>query len=368
MRSTFFDTFDSGMIDDERAALAHRAPDGVVGLEVAEIVDVEPEAAATGRLELRAQIEIGARARLVDHDARAVAVDLVEHAAGDLRVAVLDRVVEIERRGHAAFEGAIDGQLVDLLDVTQTPQKRRFDEAEGVLDAGGLGHHHQDADVRHQEEVERDEAGAGRQIADEVVGVDLAHLVDEAVLGGRARIGGPQRIAFAGDEAEPLDRRLDYAILDARDPLVEEVAERDLGALDADEGVQVGAAEIGVDEDDAFSQLRQVDAEVGGEQRLSDAALAPADGDDAPAAGTFVRRRRVLRPPLLQLVWLGHGTRVSRVGARAKGSERVGGDGDDEPEEREQRQHEARGWNLGHVGAAIASCVPEVGVRNLGQL
>ena len=65
------------------------------------------------------------------------------------------------------------------------------------------------------------------------------------------------------------------------DALVEEVAERHRGPLDADEGVQVGAAEVGVDEDDLLAELRQVDAEVGGEQRLADAALAAADGDDA---------------------------------------------------------------------------------------
>ena len=76
-------------------------------------------------LQLRAEIEIGARARLVDDDARAVAMDLLEHAAGERGIAVLDRVVQIERRRHAAFEGAIDGQLVDLLDVAQTAQKRR---------------------------------------------------------------------------------------------------------------------------------------------------------------------------------------------------------------------------------------------------
>ena len=105
-------------------------------------------------------------------------MDLVEHARGQRRIAVLDRVVEIERRRNAAFEGAVDRQLVEAADVAQTAQKRALDEAEGVLDAGRLGHHHQDADVRDQEEVERDEAGAGRQIADEVVGVDLAHLVD----------------------------------------------------------------------------------------------------------------------------------------------------------------------------------------------
>ena len=151
--------------------------------------------------------------------------------------------------------------------------------------------------MRDEKKIERDEARARRQIADEIVGVDLAHLIDEAVLGGRARIGGPQRIALARDETETLDGGVDHAVLDARDALVEEVAQRHRRALDADEGVQVGAAEIGVDEDDALAELREVDAEVGGEQRLADAAFAAADGDDAAQAlgRLAVRMRRRLR-------------------------------------------------------------------------
>ena len=80
MRSTFLDTFGFGMLDDQRAPLAHRQPDRVVGLEVAEVVDVEAEAPPAGRAQLRAQIEVGARARLVDDQPRAEALDLVEDA------------------------------------------------------------------------------------------------------------------------------------------------------------------------------------------------------------------------------------------------------------------------------------------------
>ena len=134
-------------------------------------------------------------------------------------------------------------------------------------------------------------------------------LIRRFLVAGRG-IGRPQRIAFARDQAEPVDRGLDDAVLDARHALVEEVAERHLGPLDADEGVQVGAAEIGVDEHHALAELRQVDAEVGGEQRLADAALAAADGDDATSAGGAIVRRGMA--PLLDLVRFDHGRRVSQ--------------------------------------------------------
>src|SRR5262249_41508717 len=50
---------------------------------------------------------------------------------------------------------------------------------------------------------------------------------------------------------------------------------------DADEAVEVGAAEIGVEEDDALAERREEDGDVGGDERLAGAALAATDGDDA---------------------------------------------------------------------------------------
>jgi hypothetical protein len=46
--------------------------------------------------------------------------------------------------------------------------------------------------------------------------------------------------------------------------------------------VQVRAAEIGVEQDDALAERRQEDAEVRRKQRLPRAALAAADRDDPP--------------------------------------------------------------------------------------
>jgi hypothetical protein len=209
-------------------------------------------------------------------------VNLFQHARAERRILGLRGFVEIERRGNAAFDGAVaPRERVEAADVAQAAQKRALHETEGVLDGGGLGYDDQETDVRDQEEVEGDEARSRRQIANEEIDVELAHLGEQAVLGGRLGIGGPQRIAFAGDEAEAAHGGLDDAVLDARNALVEEVAQRDLGPLDADEGVQVGAAQIGVDQDDALAELRQVYGEVGGEQRLADAALAAANGQDA---------------------------------------------------------------------------------------
>jgi hypothetical protein len=51
------------MLDHQRAPLAHRQPDGVVGLQVAKIVDAQAQAAAAGGAELRTELEI-ARVRV----------------------------------------------------------------------------------------------------------------------------------------------------------------------------------------------------------------------------------------------------------------------------------------------------------------
>ncbi|MGZ3405397.1 MAG: hypothetical protein ACXVAN_03070, partial [Polyangia bacterium] len=74
-------------------------------------------------------------------------------------------------------------------------------------------------------------------------------------------------------------------------------------------------------------------------------------------------------PALLDLVRFDHGTtRVSRVRARAKVSEHVRGDSDEQPEQCEQRQNQSRGGDAVHGARAIASCVPIVAERNLAQL
>ena len=181
---------------------------------------------------------------------------------------------------------------------------------------GRLGHHHQHAEVRDQEEVERDEARARRQIADQVVDVELAHLVDAGdswspAAGWPPTADRPRRRPGPGPSTDVSTTQSSMR----GDALVEEVAQRHRRAFDADEGVQVGAAEIGVDEHDALAQLRQVDGQVGREQRLADAALAATDGDDAASASAGARSaftgRRVFR-----LVCVDHDASVSRIGAQ----------------------------------------------------
>jgi hypothetical protein len=60
----------------------------------------------------------------------------------------------------------------------------------------------------------------------------------------------------------------------------DEVAEAARRAGQAQARVQVRAPEVGVDEDDALAQPRELPSQRGGEQRLADPALAATDGPD----------------------------------------------------------------------------------------
>ena len=55
-----------------------------------------------------------------------------------------------------------------------------------------------------------------------------------------------------------------------------------LGPAAIEAGVEVGAAQVGVDEERAPAATSEVDAEVGADEALADAALPAADGEDAP--------------------------------------------------------------------------------------
>jgi hypothetical protein len=162
----------------------------------------------------------------------------------------------------------------------EPPQEGALQEAVGVLDRGRLRDHHQQADVGGEEEVERGRARAGAEIDDEVVHRQPLHLLDEARALRRPRVGDPARIALARDQPQPGDGGLDDDVLDLRHALLEEIGQGDARPLDADEGVHVGAAEIGIEQDHPFAQRRQVDGDVGREQRLAGAALAPTHRDD----------------------------------------------------------------------------------------
>ncbi len=84
----------------------------------------------------------------------------------------------------------------------------------------------------------------------------------------------------AADQVETRDRGAQDDVVEVGNPPVDVVGEGELGIGHTEEGVEVGAAEIGIDDDDSLTALGEHHAEVGGEDRFADTALTSADRPD----------------------------------------------------------------------------------------
>ena len=85
------------------------------------------------------------------------------------------------------------------------------------------------------------------------------------------------------------------------------------GAGQAEARVQVGPAEVGVDEDDALAEPRELPADGGGEHGLADAALASADRPDLTPLRS--RQREGERPAHRKVTLPSTASSRTRVGA-----------------------------------------------------
>ena len=108
-------------------------------------------------------------------------------------------------------------------------------------------------------------------------------------------------------------RGVHHHVLDALHPPLDEVAERARRSGQAEARVQVGPAEVGVDEDDALAEPRELPAEGGGQHGLADAALAAADRPDLTPLRA--RQRQGGRPAHRRVTLPSTASSRARVGA-----------------------------------------------------
>ena len=117
--------------------------------------------------------------------------------------------------------------------------------------------------------VEQDAVEARRDLLDDLDQL-LAHLRRQARVLDQARAGEQHREAAGRRQDRVVEARL----------AGEDVVQRDL-RMQVEDDVEVGQAEVGVDDEDALAAPRQRRGEVGGEERLADAALAARHREDA---------------------------------------------------------------------------------------
>ena len=145
---------------------------------------------------------------------------------------------------------------------------------------GGL-RRRDDDDLGAREELrhrQRDVAGAGRHVDDEVVGLAPVHVGEELLERlVQHRAAPDDRLVLAGEEAHRDERdavgfgRDDHVVDDGRRP------------VDAEHARHREAPHVGVDRGDLVAALRERDREVGRDRRLADAALARRDREHAGA-------------------------------------------------------------------------------------
>ena len=135
--------------------------------------------------------------------------------------------------------------------------------------------------MRDQKEVDRVERGARAEVEDDDVGIGAAKLFEQAQLLGVVRVGGADVVERTRDEAQVCIGRVDSDIVEPR-LAADDVAEGHERCGDSKDGVGVGAAEVGIHEQDPLSLVGQRQGEMGGDKGLADPAFASTDGDNAP--------------------------------------------------------------------------------------
>jgi hypothetical protein len=167
---------------------------------------------------------------------------------------------------------------------------RGLEEVVGVLDRGRFRHHDQDALPRCEEEVEDVEACPGAEIQDHVIDLESVDVAEDFALLAIVGIGHLDQGFGAGHQPDVVDWRCCHHLAKGTHSLRDEVGQICLGARHAEQGVEVGAAEIGIDECDALVQIRDRSGDVGRDDRLPDSAFATTDGPDARPCHATIRR------------------------------------------------------------------------------
>src|SRR5690606_20137740 len=252
-------------VDEEGATAADGEPDGVVVVDVAEVVEVDAQVALGDVPHGGAELDVAADARLVDDEAGPDAGELGLGQVGEGRVDALERLDDREGSGQRRqlVEGPLDAAQLEAVaeeGAAEPADEEGAQEAVRRFDGGRLGDGHAEAGVGGDEEVEGGVGGTGAEIEEDVVRAELAELDEHARLAGGAKEGGGGGVVEGREQAQARDGGRD-----GPDRVVFDLLARGGGRdLQAYEGVQVRTCRVHVGDDHGAPELREVDAEVDG--------------------------------------------------------------------------------------------------------
>ncbi len=172
------------------------------------------------------------------------------------------------------------GDFLSRLGLFELAGEGGFDEVVGVLHRGGFRNNDQNAAVRDEEEVEHVDSGAGPEVEDDMICIELLDVTEDSALLSVFRVGHLEQRIGAADQVEARDRGAQDDVVEVGNSPVEIVRKGEFRIGHAEEGVEVGAAEIGINNDDSLAALGEDHTEVCGEDRFAHTALTSADRPD----------------------------------------------------------------------------------------
>ena len=261
-----------------------------------------------------AQLLVGQRARLVHDERRPVAADLLDQALGR-PARLLDRAVDVERPRRRP--GRVRDQPIEAADGAQAADERALREAVGRLDRRRVGDRDQDRDVGRQPQVQRQRRIGRSEIEHDVVDVQRRDR-RQRHLGRHARARGAERAAVARDQPDAGDRRVGDQLAEPAGLAAQELAESARRPRRAQQLVKRAARRVGVERHHLLPRLRQVDRDVGRQQRAAGAAASRGERDQLGARARPAPAVSVLSALAGRRVVFGDGEGVVFAGGQAR--------------------------------------------------
>ena len=153
----------------------------------------------------------------------------------------------------------------------------RSDQTVDVFNGGRLRCGYKNAGRGGHEEIQGIERRSGAEIQQNVIERQFGDMTDDLQLPLVGKIGDVQGVHRAADQKKIRGRRLDNCFGEARAIIPDEVGQAPWGMRDAGDRVQIGGAEVQIDQQGPETLLREDHPEGPRQEALPGAAFAPAD-------------------------------------------------------------------------------------------
>ncbi len=155
-----------------------------------------------------------------------------------------------------------------------------LEKAVGVQNGRRLRRRYDETGIGNKKEIQDVQAGAGSEIQKNILRVELLYTTDETLPLGLENVPETGNQNVSGDELKILVGGVNYQFTEVDTLVVEKMTDAQIAVFNTEIGVKVRAAEVEVHHDGSLSERSEHHAEIRGNERFSDAALAARDGQN----------------------------------------------------------------------------------------